>query len=168
MFAIRSDLIQLGQRRTFGLVDPGSQIRLALTMLAITGVFLVLGLLNSYSAFAPMLDRAVAAAPEVWGQDLLAQAGLYLVVTLALAFLYAAAMIGASIAFVHRVTGPVVALRRHARSLKMGRYASRITLRNGEKLYEELAQHLNELAETLQADQQQREDREGPKRIRAA
>ncbi|MDP6977149.1 MAG: hypothetical protein QF570_00930 [Myxococcota bacterium] len=150
-----SDLQQLirtfGQRRAFALVEPRQQARLALSMLAITAVFVVLAVANSYSAFAPILQRAVTAAPEVWAQDLMAQAGLYLVVTLSLAVLYAAAMVGASIAFVSQVMGPLTAIRRHARSLKMGRYSSRVQLRaGGHRLYGEIAEQFNELAEELE------------------
>ncbi len=150
-----SDLHQLirniGQRRAFAFVEPRQQLRLALTMLAITAVFVVLAVANSYSAFAPMLQRAVIAAPEVWAQDLMAQAGLYLVVALSLAVLYAAAIVGASIAFVSQVMGPLTAIHRHARSLKMGRYSSRIHLRaGGDRLYGEVAEQLNELAEELE------------------
>ncbi len=155
MFDIRGVVLKLGQRRAFALVEPRQQLRLALTMLAITTAFLLLALVNSYSAFAPILDRAVSAAPEVWGADLFGQAGLYMIVTLALAVLYTAAMVGASIAFVHRVAGPLTAVRRHARALKMGRYTSRIQLRSGDHLYEDLAQNLNELAEELQKEGEQ-------------
>ncbi len=139
-----------GQRRAFALVEPRQQVRLAIIMLSITALFVALALANSYSAFAPMLRSAVMAAPEVWSQDLMAQAGLYLVVTVALVVLYAAAMVGASIAFVSQMAGPLIAIRRHARSLQMGRYSSRIHLRAGDSFYGEIADQLNALAEALE------------------
>lgn len=150
MLDIRALTSKLGQRRAFALVEPRRQIRLASTMLVITGIFLLFALVNGYSAFAPMLSRALDAAPEVWGNDLAAQAGLYMTVTAALAVLYAAAMIGASIAFVHQMAGPLTALRRHALALKQGCYTSRIHLRGGDPLYDDLAKQLNELAKALQ------------------
>ena len=150
MLDIRALASKLGQRRAFALGEPRRQVRLASTMLVITGIFLLLALFNGYSAFAAMLTRALDVAPEVWGDDLAAQAGLYLTVTAALAVLYAVAMIGASIAFVHQMAGPLTALQRHARSLRQGCYSSRIHLRGADPLYDDLAKQLNELAEALQ------------------
>lgn len=147
---LRLLLQNVGQRRMFALVEPREQIRLALIMLTITTLFLVLAIGNGYLAFAPMLKRAVSAAPEVWERDFVAQTGLYLVVTVAIAVIYAAAMIGASIAFVSQIAGPLIAIRRHVRALKAGRYTSRIHLRAGTKLYGEIADSLNELAESLE------------------
>lgn len=76
-----------------------------------------------------------------------------LVVSIALGIGYAIAMIGVSVAFVNRMAGPMVALNRHARALKSGRFNSRVQLRGGGGVHAELAQHLNELAIALEGGQ---------------
>ena len=90
----------------------------------------------------------------IYAADLLEQTQHYLVVSSALLVGYALAMGGASVAFVHRLTGPTVALRRHVRALKSGDYSSRVVLRGGKNAHCELAELLNELAEVLEREHQ--------------
>lgn len=52
------------------------------------------------------------------------------------------------VAVSHRIFGPVVAMRRHVRSLIAGEYTSRINLRANDEL-RDLGEDLNELAQTL-------------------
>jgi hypothetical protein len=138
------------ERRTFGLGDPRQQFVLAVIVLGITSLFLALAVGNSYAAYGSLLNSTVAIAPQDLGSDLVAQTRNYVVVSSALLIGYALAMIGASIAFVHRVSGPLVAVRRHVHALKMGRYSSRVTLRGIGGLHSELACQLNELAVVLE------------------
>ena len=63
---------------------------------------------------------------------------------------YALAMIGASVALVNRLLGPMIALNRHVRPLTEGRYSSRVKLRGAGGVHAQLAQHLNELAIELE------------------
>ncbi len=141
------------QRRSFGLADPRQQIRLVITVLGITCLFLVLAAGNSYAAYSSMLNSVLAMTPSDWADDLVAQTHSYVVVTLALAVGYFFAMVGASIAFVHRVVGPLVALRRHVDELRRGRYASRVKLRRAGGLHADLAEQLNELAAALESEE---------------
>ena len=142
------------QRRTFGRACPGQQIRLAITVLGITGVFLALAVGNGYAAYSAMLKSAAAMTPEIWQDDLIAQTRPYIVVSSTLAFGYFLAIVGVSIAFVHRVVSPMVALRRHVRELGLGRYGSRVRLRTGGGLLGELGDQLNELAASLENEQE--------------
>lgn len=141
---------RFNQRRTFALANPDQQVRLALTVLGISLVFLLLAAVNSYSAYARLLTNVVSASPSVWQDDLVAQTQHYIVVSAALGLGFALAMIGASVAFVNRMVGPMIALNRHVRALKGGRYSSRVKLRGGGGVHAELAQHLNELAIELE------------------
>lgn len=144
------EALRPSQRRMFALADPRQQFVLAITVLGITGVFLALAVGNSYAAYASLVNSAIAAAPVDLGSDLVAQTRNFLVVSSALAIGYTLAMIGASIAFVHHVAGPLVAVHRHIHALRMGRYTSRVRLRGAGGLHAELANQLNELAVTLE------------------
>ena len=139
------------QRRTFGATSPRQQIRLAVTVLGITGLFMALAAGNSYAAYSSMLNTAVSMTPESWVDDVIAQTRIYTVVSSTLAVGYFLAIIGASVAFVHRVVGPLVALRRHVHELERGRYRSRVNLRGGGGgVLAEFADQLNDLAATLE------------------
>jgi hypothetical protein len=76
------------QRHTFGLACPRQQIRLAITVLGITGVFLALAFGNGYAAYSSMLKSAAAMTPEIWQDDLITQTRPYIVVSSTLAFGY--------------------------------------------------------------------------------
>jgi HAMP domain-containing protein len=141
------------QRRLFRVHEPRQQIRLAFVVLAISAVFGALATWNSYSAYATLLGSAVQAAPAVYEADLIEQTQNYAVVSSVLALGYALAVVGASIAFVHWIAGPTVALKRHARALVEGDYSSRVTLRGSATVHADLARHLNDLATSLEREQ---------------
>lgn len=141
------------QRRSFRVHQPRQQLRLAFLVLGISAIFGTLAAWNSYSAYATLLGSAVQAAPAVYEADLIEQTRHYTVVSSALAVGYALALIGASVAFVHRLAGPTIALKRHAQALAEGDYSSRVTLRDGATLHADVARHLNDLAARLQAEQ---------------
>lgn len=146
------------QRRTFALADPRQQFLLATTVLGITVLFLALVAGNSYAAYASLASSAFSAAPVDLGNDLVAQTRNYVVVSSTLVLGYALALTAASVAFVHRVAGPLVAVHRHIHALKMGRYTSRVRLRGAGGLHADLATQLNELAVTLENRPKQRLD----------
>lgn len=147
----------LGERRSFRVQQPRQQFRLAFLVLGITVIFGGLAGWNSYSAYATILGSAVQAAPAVYGADLIEQTRHYTIVSSALAVGYALAVFGASVAFVHRIAGPTVALKRHARALVKGDYSSRVKLRGDATLHADLARHLNDLAAALQTEEARRE-----------
>jgi len=68
---------------------------------------------------------------------------------LAIIIIYLFVNICVSIFFTHRLVGPTIAFRRHIKALRDGNYNSRITLRKADA-FSEVAEDLNNLAETLQ------------------
>jgi HAMP domain-containing protein len=141
-------------RRLFSFADPRLQARLAIAILAVTSVFSLLAVGNSYAAYGTLLELAISEIPEMFSDDLMAQTRRYIRVTSTLAVAYAAAVGALSLIFVHRLTGPLVALERHARALETGDYSSRVALRAGASAYAGLAAKLNGLAARLEADQE--------------
>ena len=65
-------------------------------------------------------------------------------------FLFFYSLVGAffGLLFSHRISGPIVALRRHIKNLKEGDYVSQIKLRKNDEL-KILEQELNELSDIL-------------------
>lgn len=140
----------ISQRRAWRLDRPGPLLRLAASVFGTTLVFGLLAAGNSYAAYGTLLGSMLATAPEVFGADIDAQTAHYVVVSSALALGYMLALIAVCVSFVHRLTGPTVALERHARALKSGRFSSRVLLRGGDRVHRELARHLNDLAAQLE------------------
>jgi methyl-accepting chemotaxis protein len=136
-------------RRTFRLAQPGQQARLAVAILAITFVFGMLMVGNSYAAYKSLVDVALSTAPAPLGEDIQEQTRHYIRVTSTLATAYALAVLALSMVFVRKMIGPVVAIERHARALKSGDYSSRIGMRTGRSIYSALALQLNDLATRL-------------------
>lgn len=62
---------------------------------------------------------------------------------------YLAATVGISVLYTHKLVGPTIAFRRHARALAEGRYQARTYLRNGDA-FGEVADELNHLSEVLE------------------
>lgn len=77
--------------------------------------------------------------------------GLFFLVTLA-----------TSIVLTHRIYGPLISIRRHIGQLKRGAFESRVRIRRRDELHG-LADDLNQLAEALQAREQQ--DQRAPTRL---
>lgn len=148
--AISEALPRRQQRRTFRILRPDLQLRMGLTFLALTFVFGVLFALNSYAAFGKLYDALLATAPEIFQGEFGAQARSYLYVSSAILAGYLLAVFGVCVAMVHRLVGPTVALERHVRALKLDDYSSRLHLRSDDSAYNELARHLNDLAERLE------------------
>lgn len=144
------------QRHTLRLVQPGPQLRLCLAVIAVTLGFGVLFAANSYAAFGELYQAALSAAPKIFEGDIGAQALSYLYVSLAILAGYVLTVLGVCVAMLHRMLGPTVALERHVRSLKLGEYSARLSLRSEDSAYSELARHLNELAERLEQHQRGR------------
>jgi len=142
--------LHLGKRRTFRFAEPGQQLRLSLGILAVSLAFYLLFVGNSYAAYFGMFRAIFSTAPIMMGEDLEVQTAHYIRVTTMLVAAYSLAVVGLSVAFVHRITGPIVALERHARALKSGKYSSRVALRSGREVHAELARQLNELATSLE------------------
>lgn len=148
-------LLTPSQRRTIRFSEPGPQLSLALTLLGITVGFGALLALNSYAAFGRLLAVALEVAPAALATDIEGQSGYFIITTSSLLLGYALAVVGVCAAFVHRLTGPTVALERQVRALKFGDYAARVSLRDGDSVHARLAHQLNALAEELQSEQRE-------------
>ena len=144
------------RRRTLRLVHPGLQLRLAVSVVAVTLGLAVLSAFNTWAAFGRLSSVTLSWAPDALRADIWAQAYSYLEVSLALFAASAAALAWICVAAVHRMVGPTVALERQVRAMARGIYSKRVVLRRGETLYAGLAQHLNELADRLEREQRQR------------
>jgi hypothetical protein len=150
--ALSERMAEPERRRTVRIIKPRAQLVLAGYLLAVTAVFAALAALNSWSAFGTLLKMALSMAAAPFEADILGQARLYLITSLALLAGYMLCMLAVTIAYVHRLIGPTVAVERFLRALKRGDYGSRLVLRSGDELYVDLAKHLNELAAQLERE----------------
>lgn len=149
---------RFSERRAFRIAEPRQQARLTSWMLGISLLFLALVIGNSYAAYGSLIGSALATVPTILVPDILLQTQHYIVVSAVLAGSYAIAMVAASIAFVHRLTGPVVAFERHVDSLKRGDYSARVFLRDNDGSHARLARQLNDLAAALEHQQKSQVD----------
>lgn len=149
--SIRQRIAEPERRRTIRLVRPGVQLKLAAYLIAVSFCFAGLVAFNSWSAYGRLLEGTLSAAPAPFAKDIVEQTRPYVNVSLALLLGYVIAMLGVTIAYLHRVVGPIVALERHLRALQRGEYGSRVALRSSDHLYAELADQLNELAQRLES-----------------
>lgn len=148
--SIRQRLAEPERRRTIRMIRPGVQLKLALYLLGVSFVFALMLGFNSYAAYGKMLHGTLATAPAPFAQDIVEQTQPFLKTTSALLGGYVLTVLGVTIAYLHRVVGPIVAIERHLRALQRGEYAARVTVRSGDHLYAEVADQLNELASRLE------------------
>jgi hypothetical protein len=148
--SLRERFAEPERRRTIRLIRPGVQLKLAIYLLAISFCFAGLVAFNSWSAYGRLFEGTLSTAPAPFQHDILEQTRPYLNISFALIAGYVIAVLGVTIAYLHRVIGPIVALERHLRALQRGEYGSRISLRSNDHLYAEMADQLNELASRLE------------------
>lgn len=139
-------------RRSFRLLRPRAQLRLAAYVLAVSFGFGLLFALNSWAAFARIFDATFGITAPVLMEEIGAQAWSYLSVTLALLVGYTITVVAVTISYLHRLLGPTIAMERHVRALEHGEFESRVTLRDDDEHYAELAERLNRLATRLEAE----------------
>ena len=118
-------------------------------LIALTVVFGAVSAFNSWSAFGAIYKALLVTAAAPFEAEILGQARLYLNTSLALFAGYVVCVLAVTIGYVHRLIGPTVALERHLRALRRGEYGERVNLRSNDRLYGELAEHLNELTSRL-------------------
>jgi len=148
--SIRQRLAEPERRRTIRMIRPGVQLKLALYLLGVSFVFALMLVFNSYAAYGKMLHGTLATAPAPFAQDIVEQTQPFLKTTSALLGGYVLTVLGVTIAYLHRVVGPIVAIERHLRALQRGEYSARVTVRSSDHLYTEVAEQLNELASRLE------------------
>jgi hypothetical protein len=148
--SIRDRLAEPERRRSVRLIKPGVQVKLAIYLIVITFGFTLLLGFNGWAAYGRLLAGSMTTAPAPFKQDVVEQTRPFVHASLALLGGYLFAMLGVTIAYLHRVIGPIVAIERHLRALQRGDYTSRVTLRSGDHLYADLGDQLNELASRLE------------------
>ena len=133
------------------LVEPVLQLGLPALLLAITLPFAALQALYGYMAFGQLYQVVLAdtSAPRTFQTMLEGQAADFLFVSGAITLAYAIVVLIGSVAWAHRMVGPIVPFRRHVEALKGGEYGSRVHIRRFDA-FSELARDLNELAELLE------------------
>ena len=149
--AIRDRIAEPERRHALRLLRPRVQLTLAAYLLAVSFVFGALMAFNSWSAYGRLFEGTLSTAAAPFRQDIAEQSRLYMQTSLALAGGYVVAMLLVTVAYLHRVVGPTIALERHVRALQRGEYGSRVALRSSDHLYAELADQLNELAARLES-----------------
>jgi hypothetical protein len=160
MAASTLTFLGISERRAWRLDRPGPLLRLAASVLGATVLFGLLAVGNSVAAYGALVGSVLSTAPDVFGADIDEQTAHYAVVSATLALAYTFVVMAICVSFVHRLTGPTVALERHARALKSGEYGARVSLRGGDRVHAELARHLNDLAATLERNEREERSRE--------
>ena len=149
--SLRQRIFEPERRRSMRLVKPGVQLKLAAYLIVVTLFFAMLAALNSWSAYGRLYQATLANAAGPFRQDLLDQTYFYLNISSVLVVGYVVAVLAVTIAYVHRLIGPVVAFERHLRSLQRGDYTSRVAVRHSDRIYASMADQLNDLAERLES-----------------
>jgi hypothetical protein len=137
-------------RRAVRVVEPSVQLRLLLTLVALTAVFVAAFVWNSHAAYERLVELGLAHAQEAFRSTVAEQTGDFLIVSWVILGAYLLAVAGVCLACTHRLIGPRVALLRQIEALKRGEYGARITLRQGDRVFSEVARDLNELAQILE------------------
>lgn len=158
-------LAQPHARHSFRLLRPGVQLRLALYVLGVSLGFALLFAFNSWAAYGRIFDATLASSPAPFAHEIGAQTKNYVGVSLVLLVGYSLTVLAVTIAYLHRLLGPTVALERHVRALERGDYTSRMTVRENEMLYRDMAGRLNRLAIRLEADEESEDDALGLGRL---
>ena len=148
--SIRERLAEPERRRSVRLIKPGVQVKLAIYLIAVTFGFTLLLAYNGWAAYGRLFAGSGTTAPAPFERDIIEQTRPFVHASLALLGGYVIAMLAITIAYLHRVVGPIVALERHLRALQRGDYTARVTLRSSDHLYADLADQLNELASRLE------------------
>jgi hypothetical protein len=147
---LREKLVEPERRRTIRLIKPRAQLKLAIYLLCVTLFFALLVAFNSWSAYGKLFEGTLSTAPAPFKQDILEQTHSYMNISLVLLAGYVLVVLAVTIGYLHRLIGPTVALERQLRAMLRGDYAARLTLRSGDDLYSELANHVNDLANRLE------------------
>ena len=133
------------------LIRPGFQLKLPFYILMLTLSFVCLTLLlgNLYleQAYVTMIENTTQS--EYLQQVITDQIAAFKTVSLVLLFVYAVLVVVITSVYTHRLLGPLIPIARHLKALKEGFYSHRLRLRKKDPLHE-LADQLNELAETLE------------------
>lgn len=138
----RRRLVNLSTRPLF-------QLKLPITLLLISSLFLVVFLAHTYAAYGKLI---AAGFEHAFLAELATEIRFdYLVVSATLGIAWALAMMGACLAVTHHYLGPIVALRRQIAHLKRGEYSTPSHVRSGHPL-RAVADELDGLAKLLSGE----------------
>ena len=133
------------------LLQPALQLKLPAILLIVTLGFVALQVAHTQFAYGKLFEIVLqeAGRPPFLEDLLREQTGDYIEVTTAFTLLYILVVVALSVAYAHRMIGPMVPIRRQIEALKNGDYSARATLRKRDA-FSELADDLNELARMLE------------------
>jgi HAMP domain-containing protein len=139
------------------LLKPGIQLRLPLYVLLLSFTFLLLGVLfgNLYFEQTYITLLQTTTQSEYVQQVLARQTQDFKELVLLLLTGYVLLVLVVTVIYTHRLIGPAIPLLRHVKALQAGRYTHRVSLRKYDA-FTELADELNELAESLHKSRHQR------------
>jgi methyl-accepting chemotaxis protein len=151
----------MGHRRRYKinlLLQPALQLKLPAILLIVTLGFVALQVAHTQFAYGKLFEIVLeeAGRPPFLEDLLRDQTGDYLEVTSVLTLIYIFVVIVLSLAYGHRMIGPMVPIRRQIEALKNGDYSARVTLRKRDA-FSELAEDLNELARVFEEHGKERE-----------
>jgi HAMP domain-containing protein len=138
------------------LLKPGIQLRLPLYVLLLSFTFLLLGVLfgNLYFEQIYITLLQTTTQSEYVQQVLARQTQDFKELILLLLAGYVLLVIVVTVIYTHRLIGPAIPLLRHVKALQAGVYTHRVSLRRHDA-FTELADELNELADSLQKSKHQ-------------
>ena len=133
--------------------QPRLQLALPLRLLLLSAGFAGAWAIQTYFAFEAFVATALRSPLDSASIQtlLLAQLHDFFLATAVIGVGFALCLVVVTAAHGHRMLGPAVAIRRQVRALLDGDYASRVGIRKGDA-FAELAEDLNRLAESLEAE----------------
>jgi hypothetical protein len=148
---VRASLFFLPElrRRAIRFPQPVVQLKLPVYLLILTLAFGALFAWHSNAAYESLYGLVISSMPDSYRVTLQEQTHDFAIVSAMILAGYALFVLGFCVAYTHGLLGPLVALRRHIQALKGGQYGSRVELRKSDTAYLEMAQDLNDLAQSL-------------------
>jgi methyl-accepting chemotaxis protein len=133
------------------LLKPALQLKLALYVLLLSLTFVLVtvlfGKLYFEQTFVTLVENTTQA--EYIQAVITRQIHSFKSLSLLLLAVYAVLMVVLAMVYTHRMIGPMLPITRHVKALKDGFYGHRVKLRRHD-CFQELADELNALAETLE------------------
>jgi len=133
------------------LLKPGLQLKLAFYILLLSLIFVFItvlfGKLYFEQTYITLVDNTTQS--EYIHAIVTQQIHDFKSLSLLLLAVYTVMIVLVAMVYTHRMIGPTLPIMRHVKALKEGFYSHRVVLREYD-CFQELADELNELAETLE------------------
>ncbi len=147
---VRSSLFLPDGRRAFRLPEPAAQLKLPIYLLILTLAFGGFFAWYTNTAYERLYGPVIGSMPDSYHVVLRDTIHDFAMLSATLLVAYALLVLGLCGAYLHRLLGPLVLLRRHVQALTNGRYQNRVEIRSSDSAYREIAQDLNNLARSLE------------------